>query len=213
MGDALNSFKKLHNLFKLLIAVLAFFPGVAVYSELVEAPPDFVGAAKIIALSIAIMALVCVPLFSEKIMARAKGTIAILAIAGVVLGGISLIAYVGFAKTHIFSGETLDGERKFIIPLYPEPETQAIVDMMGPPQMARQERYSRGIESGEGEQLIANLNSDSWDSFVLMVVLLILSQVLLVVPPVAAAWRLAPETGAKPDADKDGDNEGDVPGA
>ena len=187
------------NYFRGLIAVLAFFPGIAVYLELVEAPPDFVGAAKIISFSIAIMALICIPLLSDKIMKLEKRKVALLAVAAVALGGVSLMFYVGFAKTHIFTGITEAGEKKFIIPIYPSATTQDIVDMMGtraPPQ----ERYARAIESGDGPALIDSLNYDSWDSFGLMVVLLLLSQVLLVAPPVAAAWRLAPEKEGGPAA-------------
>jgi hypothetical protein len=193
------------NYLKVVIGILAFFPGIAVYLELVEAPPDFVGAAKIISFSIAVMALVCVPLFADRIMSLNKRKVAILAVFAVVLGGASLMGYVAFAKSYIVTGTTDAGPKKFIIPLFPNARTQEIVDMMGT-RGAPQARYTRAIESGEGPELIANLNSDSWDSFALMVVLLILSQVLLVVPPVAAVWRLSPEgppdPGAAAKADK-----------
>ena len=182
----------LHNYFKVLIAILAFFPGIAVYLELVEAPPDFVGAAKIISFSIAIMALICVPLLSDKIMKLARRKVAIFAVVAVAFGGASLVLYVNFAKTHIFTGPTAEGQRKFIIPLYPSDRTREIVDNMGT-RAPLQERYSRAVESGDSRELVANLNSESWDSFGVMVLLLLLSQVLLVVPPVAAAWRLAPD--------------------
>jgi hypothetical protein len=190
--NSLQAVKNLHTFFKALIAILAFFPGIAVYSELVEAPPDFVGAAKIISFSIAIMALICVPLLSDKIMALTKRKVALFAVLGVILGGASLMLYMSFAKTHIFPGATAAGSKKFIIPLYPNRRTLEIVDNMGTRRPLK-ERYSRAIESGHGPDLIAELDTDSWDSFGLMVVLLMLSQVLLVVPPVAAAWRLAPQ--------------------
>jgi hypothetical protein len=194
----------LHNYFRVLIAILAFFPGIAVYLELVEAPPDFVGAAKIISFSIAIMALICIPLLSDRIMTLDKRKVAIFAVAAVALGGASLLLYVNFAKTHIFSGVTDTGEKKFIIPLFPSEDTQRIVDMMGT-HAPLQERYSRAVESGDGPALIESLNSDSLDSFSLMVVLLLLSQVLLVAPPVAAAWRLGPEKAEKPSEPGGGD--------
>lgn len=181
-----------HNYFKVLVAILAFFPGIAVYVELVEAPPDFVGAAKIISFSIAIMALICIPLLSERIMRLPKQRVAIFAVLAVILGGASLMLYVNFAKTHIFTGATEQGPKRFIIPLFPSQRTQEIVNMMGT-RAPLQDRYVRAVESGEGRDLIASLNSDSWDSFGLMVLLLLLSQILLVVPPVAAVWRLSPE--------------------
>lgn len=197
-----------HNYLKLLVAVLAFFPGIAVYMELVEAPPDFVGAAKIISFSIAIMALICIPLFSDRIMKLNKHRVAIFAVLAVVLGGASLMGYVGFAKTHIFSGQTEAGSKRFIRPLFPNSRTQEIVDLMGTREPIL-DRYSRAIESGEGGDLIASLNTDSWDSFALLVLLLLFSQVLLVVPPVAAVWRLSPEDS--PGAGGGGNQQGGEP--
>lgn len=183
-----------NNLIKIAVGVLAFFPGIALYRELIQVPPSIIGVAHIVSFSVSILVLVCIPLLSDQIRALTKKRAVVYAFIAVILGAMSLFGYLQFAQSHIVTAMTEEGENQFLIPLFPNREILEIVRPMEGTVLA--DSYRPALEtSGRRLELRDRMKQESWDSFILMVGLLILSQILLVAPPVAAAWRATSDTG------------------
>ena len=192
---------RLETIIKSAMAVLAFFPGIAVFLELVEVPPDFIGAAKIISVSISILVVLCIPLFSERIMALGKKTVAVMALIAVCLGAASLIFYGSFARSHVVSdygavpesgpAGTEPPAPKRIIPLRASDEiVETLRPFAGEHLKESYELALEGLPQREADLLRTRMAEQSMGSFAVMVILLLLAQVLLVAPPLVAAWRV-----------------------
>lgn len=197
----------LRNLIKWAVAILAFFPGLAVYLSLVEVPPDFVGAAQIISVSVSILVIVCIPLFSDRLARIRKRWVAGAALALVLVGAGGLIYYTRFAKSQIvidrWTGVPVAKEADLprrIMPLNPPAGDIAntIAPYEGRHPKESYELALEGLSREDADLLRTRMAEESMGSFSLMVFLLLLSQVLLVAPPVALAWRLITEEEPAP---------------
>ena len=188
------------NLLKMGVAILAIFPGLAVYISLAEVPPDFVGTAQIISFSLSILAVMCILLYSKRLARFQLKSVVIGAFLFLFLGVASLMFYTDFARSHVVVDYWTDAPAekesdlpRRIMPLDPPQDIVDLLDQHGSAGRNEKERYQlsfEGLSKEDAELLRTRMGEESLTSYTLMVILLLLSQVLLIAPPVAVATRL-----------------------
>jgi hypothetical protein len=174
------------NVIKGAAALIALFPGIAVIFDLVDIPPTVIQLVRIISFSVGIIVLLAVFLLRDRIVAMSNERAAILGVVAVLIGAASLTGYYQFASRHtvIIPVEGTDRVDRYVIPLNPTPEIRTPVEIFGGD-------YDEALRmSPEAETLKIRMRDQQGSSVVIMVLLLVLSQVFLVAPVVAAAWKL-----------------------
>jgi len=192
--------EKISGVLKGIAAVIALFPGVAIYFRLVDIPPTLMQLVEIISFSISLIVIISVFLARDIISRMGSARVGLLCSIAVVLGAASITGYFLFARGHTVVVRAPEGPtpgshenvQRYIVPLNPSPELTAIVDpFFGD--------YEEAIRmSVQRETMKQLMNEESGSSLLVMIVLLVLSELLLMAPVVVGAWKLAgtPDFGA-----------------
>lgn len=188
------------SLIKAVGAVIVLFPGIAVLIGIVDIPPSLADMVNLIAYSVCAAVLLVVFLLDDRIRRMSNLRAALLGIGGVVLGSACVLVYFDFANDHVVEISAPEGaENKFITPRTPKREILEIVDPAVPGDPSITE-YKTALEgSVQNERLKELMKDHSGSSMLVMIILLVLSEVLLIAPVVAIAWKLIsgpPETAA-----------------
>jgi Ca2+/Na+ antiporter len=190
---------KANNTIKGIAAIIALFPGIAVLLRLVEIPPSLADLVKVISFSISGVVLIAVFLLSDRISRLSREKVALFSIVAVLLGAACSYAYFRFADSHTVVVELPDGSKdKYIVPLSPSAPLLEAVE-------AWDDSYEKALQlSPDREDLKRSMDRESGPSMLVMILLLVFSELLLVAPVVAAAWRLAagPQQPTRPRAAK-----------
>lgn len=189
------------NLVKVIGGVILLFPGVAILLGLVDIPPSLADMVKVIAYSVCAAVLLAVFLMDEPIRRLSNKWAAILGIAAVLLGGACVVGYYSFANRYVVEVDAPAGEEsKFIAPRQPSEELLRLVDPVTPGRPTITE-YKQAIEgSADNEYLKERMTRESGSTMIFMILLLVLSEVLLIAPVVAIAWKLVSGPPGAPDA-------------
>lgn len=197
-GSAQGGFASVSTVIKSLAVIVALFPGILALLELVDIPPTLIDLVKIISFSVSLIVLISVFLMRNWIYRIRNETAAVVGILAVLAGACCATGYFQFANKHTFSIKYEDegDPETYIIPRNPSPELKAMVAPFGG-------SYERALRTGTNSDEIADqMGDEALGSMAIMIVLLILSQILLIAPVVAAAWKLAgvpPVQGAPAD--------------
>lgn len=188
------------NAIKAVAGIIALFPGIVVLLGLVAIPPSLADLVKIISFSISGVVLLAVFLMGDRIQRLSKGRTVFYTVTAVVLGAACATFYFQFANRHTVIVETGPASAEtYIIPLDP---SERIREVVAPLDYDYKVALQAATQRAELRRWMVD---ESGSSMAVMIVLLVLSQILLVAPVVAAAWRLA----AAPDAQ--GPDQGDAP--
>ncbi len=174
------------NVIKGAAALIALFPGIAVIFGLVDIPPTLVDLVKVISFSVGVIVLLAVFLLRERIVATSNVRAAVIGVIAVLIGAASLTSYYQFANRHtvVIPVEGTNQVTRYIIPLNPSRDILDLVDIFGGD-------YDEALRmSPEAETLKLRMRDESGSSIVIIIMLLVLSQVFLIAPVVAAAWKL-----------------------
>jgi len=181
-----KSFDTVGAVIKGVAAIYALFPGIAVLSGLVAIPPSLADMVKVISFSVSGIVLISVFMLGDRMRHLSKERAAIFSLIAVLIGAACVGGYFQFANRHTVEIQVTATETKtLIIPLNP---SRDILELVEP------DNYDYRITlqtSPERERLKRMMMAESWSSMAIMILLLILSEVLLVAPVVAAAWILA----------------------
>jgi hypothetical protein len=177
------------TLIKVLVALLALMPGIAVLTGLIDIPPTLVQLVKGLSFFVSIVVLIAILLVSQRIRKLPGTTVAILAGLAVLLGSGAAVGYWMFASRHIVviqsSGQEGDEETaRYVVPLRPSAEMQRLV---APYNGDYAEALETSIQRPRLRQL---MEEQAGGSAALMIVWLVLAQTLLVGGIAAGAWRL-----------------------
>ena len=187
-----RQFEYVGAIIKGIAAIYALFPGIAILYGLVEIPPTLVDMVKIIAFSVSGIVLLSVFLLDSQIRRLRPARAVVYSVIGVLLGAVCVVTFFSFANQHAIVVENSRGEEQhFITPLTP---SQEIIRIVHPrvPNAPTPHEYKRAMQiEPEREHLKELVRRASLWTTVIIIVLLVLSEVLLIAPLVAAAWRLA----------------------
>lgn len=181
-----GTFATTGNAIKGAAALIALFPGVAIIFGLVDVPPTLIDLVKVISFSVGIIVLLAVFLLRATIVAMSNVRAAIFGVIAVLIGAASLTSYYQFANAHtvVIPVEGTSEVTRHIIPLNPTRDIQDRVEIFGGD-------YDEALRmSPEAETLKLKMREQSGSSIIIMILLLVLSQVFLIAPVVAAAWKL-----------------------
>lgn len=180
------------NVIKIVGGVILLFPGIAVLLGLVDIPPSLQDMVRIIAYSACVVVLLAVFLLDEAIRNMTSRRAALAAVLAVLLGGVCIITYFGFANRHVVEISAPEGEENIFIA--PRKPSQQILDIVDPPVEGQPSitDYRTALEgSADNIQLKELMKRQSGSSTIVMILLLVLSEILLIAPVVAVAWKLA----------------------
>lgn len=180
------NFASTGNAIKGAAALIALFPGVAMMLDLVDIPPTVAQLVTIISFSVGIIVLLGVFLLRDRIVAMTNDRAAIIGVVAVLIGAASLTGYFLFAGTHAVAipVEGTDRVDHYVIPYSPSPGLQAKVDIFDGD-------WDEALRmSPAAESMKIEMRENQGSSVIIMVLLLVLSQVFLIAPVVAAAWKL-----------------------
>ena len=190
-----NPVDSVSNLLKGLVALVAVFSGVAALLGIVDIPPTLVTLVRAIAFSVLLVVLIAVFLFRRRISRIPRGKVAIWALVGVCLGATCATGYYRFANQYT-AIPIPGGEERYVVPLWPKDDIRRIVDPEGGD-------YEEALRSSPARMDLRELMQEqSGSTIFLMILLLVISEVLLVAPVVAAGWRLASDLQDDTDPDQ-----------
>ena len=188
-----NNFESTGNVIKSAAALIALFPGLAIIFGLVDIPPTLADLVKVISFSVSVIVLIAVFLLRDRIVAMSNERAAIIGVIAVLIGAASLTFYYRFADKHtvvIPIPSTQEVERH-IIPLNPSRE---ILDRVA----IYSGDYDETLRMHPDAELLKDeMKDQAGSAVIIMILLLVLSQLFLIAPVVAAAWKLvgAPALG------------------
>lgn len=187
-----DNMKNVGGIVKAAAGLLALFPGIAILLGLVDIPPSVGNLIKVISFSVSVLVILAVFLLSDRIQRMSNNRAVLYAIIAVVIGSATATTYYQFANSRLVTVQKVDGSsEKYLAPGTP---SQQILDIVQPAVDGRPtiSEYQFALQStGAGSDLKDLMLAESRWTMILMVVLLILSEVLLVAPIIAAAWKLA----------------------
>lgn len=188
---------------KAVIAVIAFFPGLAALFGLVPIPEPIQRLVQFISFSLGAAVLIAIPLLDKRIRRARPETVSILTILAILIGSGLAFTYFRVAETHTVRVTIEDGasppegaaaqprEEVLLVPLNPSAEIQQITAPFGG-------EYEEPLHnSPRADELRRLMARERGSTTLLLVVLLVLTQILMTAPVVAIAWRAAGPTSAR----------------
>lgn len=181
---------------KAIGAVIALFPGMAYLVGIVELPASMVTTVTIVAFSVSTVVLIAVFLLGDWIRLLSKRRAIIYSVSAVILGGLIVIAYSEFAQSHVVTIPPSAGSPKisFVTPVAP---SDAFLESMGTGHPTKANYEDAYFAAADIPIFREDLHRESLWTRLIMYLLLLLSQILLIAPVVAAAWKLADTMAAK----------------
>jgi len=183
-----------------VLALLALCPGVALFVGLVDIPPSVGRLIYLISFFFSVLAILAIVTLSDWVQKLGNGTALAIAAASISAGVICLVFYIPYSNRHVL--DVLDEEQrvvdKVLTPTSPSEEILAIVKHRRPGRPTHSEYQDALAMADEPDDLKRQLVAETWDVMAIMLLLLIGSEVLLIAPLVALAWRLAGTTETKP---------------
>lgn len=180
-------------LVKGILALLALCPGVALFVGLVDIPPSVGRLIYLISFFFSVLAILAIITFSDWVQKLGNGAAIAIAAISITAGVICLVRYIPYSNEHVL--DILDDQQrvvdKVLTPSSPSPAILGIVKHRRPGQPTHSEYQDAFAMANEPGDLKKQLAAETWDVMAIMLLLLIGSEVLLIAPIVALAWRLA----------------------
>lgn len=186
-----------------ILALLALCPGVALFVGLVDIPPSVGRLIYLISFFFSVLAILAIVTLSDWVQKLGNGTAIAVAAISITAGVICLVIYIPYSNRHVL--DILDDQNRVVDKvLTPSAPSQAILGMVKhrqPGQPTHSEYQDAFAQGNEPDVLKSQLVAETWDVMAIMLLLLIGSEVLLIAPIVALAWRLAGTVETKTKAD------------
>jgi hypothetical protein len=175
---------------KAIVAVIAIFPGMAYLTGIVELPASMVKTVTIIAFSVSAVVLLAVFQLGDWIRALSKRRAITYSVSAVLLGGLMVIGYSEVARRHvaIVSEPGQTAVISFVTPMFP---SKGFLESMATPNPTTEDYAAAYEGAADPLSFRGEVDRESLWTRLIMYLLLLASQVLLVAPVVAAAWKLA----------------------
>lgn len=189
-------------LVKGVLALLALCPGVALFVGLVDIPPSVGRLIYLISFFFSVLAILAIVTLSDWVQKIGNGAAVAIAALSIAAGVTCLVYYIPYSNEHVL--DILDDQNrvvdKVLTPSAPSPAILRIVRHRDPGRPTHSEYQDAFAQANEPDILKDRLVAETWDVMAIMLLLLIGSEVLLIAPIVALAWRLAGTVETKPAA-------------
>jgi len=182
-----------------ILALMVLLPSLTVFLKLVDIPPTVGGVIYIIGTCVSIAVILSIILLTDVIERMSNTKLVICSGLALAMGSFCLTQYAPFAFSHLVPFVREDGNAaKVLAPMSPSEDILKHVPHRTPGRPTVSEytdALQMAAESDELERLMARA---SWRTMVVMLLLLVCSEVLLIAPIVALAWKLAGGTISPP---------------
>jgi hypothetical protein len=176
-----------------VLAVLALFPSALLFVGLVEIPPSVGRLIYLISFFFSVLAILAIVTLGNWVQKLGNGAAIAVAAISITAGVICLIFYIPYSNRHVL--EIRDDQQevvdKVLTPSSPSEAILEIVKHRRPGQPTHSEYRDAFAMADEPDDLRKQLVAETWGVMTIMLLLLIGSEVLLIAPIVALAWRLA----------------------
>jgi hypothetical protein len=179
------------GIIKAVGGVIALFPGILFLLGIVELPNAMAKTATIVAFSVSVVVIIAVFLLGDWLEQLSKGRAIIYSVSAVMISGMIVIAYSEFAESHVIQIPAQTGRESLAIPLNPSADLLLNLDPATPGHPDKMDYEQRLVGGADPASFKELLYHEGRSTRLIMYLMLLVSQVLLIAPVIAAAWKLA----------------------